>query len=122
MVVAIAIWPLFEQLRLHERHRTLAALIVTVLVGAILIVPLIVLGVEIGREAADTLQWMRMVERDGVPPPDWLVHLPLVGSYLGDWWQTELSEPRGASIYWDVSTATGSSNGPAFWAFSCCTD
>ena len=97
VVVAIAIWPMFEQLRLREGNRTTAAATVTLLVGAVLIVPLIVLGVEIGREAADTLRWMRMVERDGVPPPDWLVHLPLVGSYLGDWWQTELSEPRGAS-------------------------
>src|SRR6202020_3004310 len=43
VVVAIAIWPMFEQLRLREGNRTMAAGTVTLLVGAVLIVPLIVL-------------------------------------------------------------------------------
>jgi predicted PurR-regulated permease PerM len=40
---------------------------------------------------------MRMAERDGVPPPDWLSHIPILGAYLTDWWQTTLSEPGSAA-------------------------
>src|SRR5580698_10037853 len=36
VVVAIAIWPMFKQLRLRDRSKTGAAAVVTLLVGAIL--------------------------------------------------------------------------------------
>src|SRR5258707_1135752 len=47
VVVAIAIWPLFERSRLRQWNRTAAAAAATFLIGLILIVPLIVLGIEI---------------------------------------------------------------------------
>jgi predicted PurR-regulated permease PerM len=97
VVVAIAIWPLFERARLRQWNRTAAAAAATLLIVLILIVPLIVLGVEIGRQAVATVQWIREAERVGVPAPEWLARLPLIGSYLSDWWLSNLSEPLEAA-------------------------
>jgi predicted PurR-regulated permease PerM len=97
VVVAIAIWPLFERSRLRQWNRTAAAAEATFLIGLIVIVPLIVLGVEIGREAVATVQWIREAERVGIPSPEWLARLPLIGGYVSDWWGTNLSEPLAAA-------------------------
>src|SRR5580693_3406113 len=97
VVVAIAIWPLFERSRLRRWNRTAAAAEATLLIGVVVIVPLIVLGVEIGREAVATVQWIREAERMGIPSPEWVARLPLVGSYISEWWQSNLSEPLAAA-------------------------
>ena len=97
VVVAIAIWPLFERSRLRRWNKTAAAAEATLLIGVVVIVPLIVLGVEIGREAVATVQGIREAERLGIPSPEWLARLPLIGSYISDWWQSNLSEPQAAA-------------------------
>src|SRR5579871_918757 len=96
-VVAIAIWPLFEQTRRRSRNRTAAAAVFTLLIGLVLIVPLIILGIELGRTAVAAAQWVREAERGGAPAPDWLAQIPLIGSYLTDWWASNLSEPGAAA-------------------------
>ena len=97
VVVAIAIWPLFERSRLRRWNKTAAAAEATLLIGVVVIVPLIVLGIEIGREAVATVQAIREAERLGIPSPEWLGRLPLIGSYISDWWQSNLSEPQTAA-------------------------
>src|ERR1700746_1067732 len=96
-VVAIALWPLFEQIRRRSRNRTIAATVMTLLVGLGVIVPLVILRVELGRTAVAAAQWLRMAEREGAPAPDWLLQMPLIGSYLTDWWRSNLSEPGAAA-------------------------
>jgi predicted PurR-regulated permease PerM len=96
-VVAIAIWPLVEPRQLRPRNRTARAALITLLIGLVVIVPLIVLGTETGRVAIAAAQWLRMAEREGVAAPDWLMGVPLIGSYLVDWWQIRLSEPGSAA-------------------------
>jgi predicted PurR-regulated permease PerM len=96
-VVAIALWPLFEQVRRRWRNRTIAATVMTLLIGLGLIVPLVILGIELGRTAVAAAEWLRMAEREGAPAPDWLPQLPLIGSYLAEWWRSNLSEPRAAA-------------------------
>jgi predicted PurR-regulated permease PerM len=99
VVVAIAIWPWFERSRLRRWSRTAAAAETTILISLVLIVPLIILGVEIGREAVVTVQWIREAERSGIPAPDWLGQLPLVGSFMTDWWTSNLSDPTAAANF-----------------------
>jgi predicted PurR-regulated permease PerM len=99
VVVAIAIWPLFEHSRLRQWSRTAAAAEATLLIGLVVIAPLIVLGIEVGREAVTTVQWVREAERGGIPAPEWLAQLPLIGGYVSDWWTANLSEPLGAANF-----------------------
>jgi predicted PurR-regulated permease PerM len=97
VVVAIALWPMFERSQLHRRNHTAAAALTTLLIGLVVIAPLIVLGVEIGHEGVGTVQWIRAAEREGIPAPEWLARLPLIGTYASDWWQSNLSEPLAAA-------------------------
>jgi predicted PurR-regulated permease PerM len=99
VVVAIAIWPWFERSRLRRWSRTAAAAETTILIILVLIVPLIVLGVEIGREAVATVQWIREAERQGIPTPEWLAQLPVAGSYISDWWSSNLGDPTAAANF-----------------------
>jgi predicted PurR-regulated permease PerM len=99
VVVAIAIWPWFERSRLRRWSRTAAAAETTILIILVLIVPLIVLGVSIGHEALATVQWIREAERAGIPAPEWLAGLPLVGGYISDWWTSNLSDPSAAASF-----------------------
>src|ERR1700736_3036051 len=97
VVVAIAIWPLFEASRLRQWNRTAAAAEATLLIGLVVIVPLIVLGIELGHQAVTTVQWIREAERVGAPAPEWLARLPLIGGYVSDWWESNLSDPLAAA-------------------------
>jgi predicted PurR-regulated permease PerM len=99
VVVAIAIWPWFERSRLRRWSRTAAAAETTLLIILVLIVPLIILGVSIGREAVTTVQWIREAERAGIPAPTWLAQLPFVGGYMSDWWTSNLSDPSAAANF-----------------------
>jgi predicted PurR-regulated permease PerM len=60
-------------------------------------VPLIMLGVQITHEAVTSVQWIREAERGGIPVPEWLAQLPLVGGYISEWWTANLSEPNDAA-------------------------
>jgi predicted PurR-regulated permease PerM len=96
-VVAIAIWPLFERRQWRQRNRTVSATLITLLVGLLLIVPLILLAMETARMAVVAAEWLRTAEQEGVPPPEWLARLPLIGSYLSDWWESRFAEPGAAA-------------------------
>lgn len=97
VVVAIAIWPIIERSRLRRWNRTAAAAEATLLIGVILIVPLIVLGFQFAREAVTTVQWVREAERSGIPVPEWVAQLPLIGGTVSDWWTANLSNPTDAA-------------------------
>jgi predicted PurR-regulated permease PerM len=55
------------------------------------------LGIEIGHEAVATVQWRRAAEREGIPTPEWVMRLPLIGGYVSDWWLSNLSDPLEAA-------------------------
>jgi predicted PurR-regulated permease PerM len=97
VVVAIAFWPIIERSRLRRWSRTAAAAEATLVIGLILIVPLIVLGFQIAHETVMTVQWAREAERSGIPVPEWVAQLPLVGGTISDWWAANLSAPTDAA-------------------------
>ncbi len=73
-VFAIATWPLFRRAkhRLPEdRHNLLLPLAFTSAIALIFIVPLVLIGVEAGREAQGVLTWMEHARHAGVPVPSW---------------------------------------------------
>jgi predicted PurR-regulated permease PerM len=95
-VLAIATWPARERLVRSGAEPWLAATLLTLLLTLALIVPLIVIGIQIAREALVLVQWVRALRDSGLPTPDWVPQLPWVGAYAATWWQDHLADAEGA--------------------------
>ena len=94
VVLAVALWPLYERAQrgASERTRELAALAFTGLVGFVFLLPFAILAVEAAREAHDILDYGKQVVQSGVPVPDFLSHLPYGGEAAGKWWNAHLAQ------------------------------
>jgi predicted PurR-regulated permease PerM len=99
VTLAIALWPLYRRLvpkRPVSGHRVLAPLAFPLATALVLILPLVVVIVEAARDSQAALQWVGQAQRTGLPPPDWLGHLPF-GARATLFWQTHLGSPQAAS-------------------------
>jgi predicted PurR-regulated permease PerM len=101
VVLAVATWPAYHWL-VHGRPvgphgRIMAPLGMTLLVGLVLMVPLALVIAELARELPLLARSITSLEREGMPPPDWVAHLPFVGSYAETWWQDNLGDPLAAT-------------------------
>jgi predicted PurR-regulated permease PerM len=96
-VLAIAIWPLY--IRLPNvlpggRHgRVVAPALTTLLIAAVIIGPLILLGIALAREVHVAIALISEARHHGIPPPYWLGDVPMIGSSLVNWWKNHLSDP-----------------------------
>lgn len=98
-VLAIALWPLYERMRTvlpggTGHGRVMAPALATLLIGAVIIGPLVLLGIALAREVHVAFQLVSEARHYGIPPPYWLGDLPLVGPSLVNWWKTHLSDPE----------------------------
>ncbi|MBV8522636.1 MAG: AI-2E family transporter [Acetobacteraceae bacterium] len=96
-VLAIALWPLYRRLvrALGGRGgREVAPLLLTLLVGLVFIVPFVYAAVEVARETHVLTEYLVEARTNGVPVPQWVPQLPLVGHWLEGWWRTNLSDPQ----------------------------
>ena len=88
VVLGFCLWPV--QRRFTQwlgGRRTLAALLTTLSIALVLVVPVVVIGVGIADDAralaSATRKWM---EAGPPKPPNWLGRLPLVGGQAKDYW------------------------------------
>jgi predicted PurR-regulated permease PerM len=98
-VLAIALWPLYRRLVSAlggHGQQILAPLILTLSIGFIFIVPFVYAAVEVARETHIFVQYLVDARRSGIPVPDWVSQLPVVGYPLEEWWRSNLSDPRAA--------------------------
>lgn len=96
-ILAIAVGPLYERARRRfspRGHDVLLPLLFTLGATLIVLVPLGVIGVELGREAMSGVKWVASVRRDGLVPPSWLDRVPLVHDQVIAWWQANLADPE----------------------------
>ncbi len=102
-VFAIATWPLYSRfVRLVHgttEHGVAAPLAFTLVIGALFLVPLVIIAIELGREALFVARWLPSLAKTGLPVPDWITDLPFAGHYLTQWWQTNLSDPGAATVF-----------------------
>jgi hypothetical protein len=94
-VLAIASWPVRQWLIDKGVRRSTAAFLLTVLVGALIVGPLLVLAVQMAREAGVIVQGFRDL-KEKLSTPEWVSQLPFVGGYLAAWWMDNLSDPDAA--------------------------
>ena len=81
-----------------KRRDVWAALTFTVIIGAVLLVPLIYGGVVAGREAISLAHEFAASAGNGPPPlPSWLIQMPWVGRWAHDTWVEYLGPGAGAA-------------------------
>ncbi len=98
-VFAIAIWPSYQRAQNRwppGKHNILLPGCFTLAVALVFIVPLALVGMQLGHEARSLFQLVDSVQRTGMPVPDWVRHLPVGADYVGGWWQENLAEPDDA--------------------------
>jgi predicted PurR-regulated permease PerM len=88
-VLCFTTWPMF--LRLEELlggRRTLAALIATSLLAAIIVVPVVILGATLADNVSALISASQRLIEEGPPsPPDWVAGIPLIGGHIADYWK-----------------------------------
>ncbi len=105
VVLAITTWPIYQRLldRIGARGNAIwVALALTLLIGAIVLVPM---GYGLSRVLHETEsmgQILTNAQTAGLPAPEWLETLPLVGSWAKDSWVKALGTAAAAneSLHW----------------------
>lgn len=94
LIIGFASWPLYARLvQALGGRTTLAASVATLLVVALLIVPLSMALHFALKEAGTFYHWAIEANRLGAAVPMWVRELPLVGERLATWWHEHLGEP-----------------------------
>ena len=100
-VLAVAIWPPYHKLKtLHINNgwqRICAPVLATTAVALVIATPVALAAIAFGREAHSLVQWAGAARHDGIQMPLVVGHLPLVGGYIANWWQTNLAPPEAAA-------------------------
>ena len=99
-ILAIATWPLYQRARRRwppGRHDIALPALFTLGITLLLVVPLALAAVQLGREFRVVLGWLREAQASGVPAPSWLAQFPLGGIQAAAWWQANLADPESAS-------------------------
>jgi predicted PurR-regulated permease PerM len=96
VVMAVAVWPLYLPLAERAGARAAAALVSLVLAAA-LIAPMVVLGVSLADNVRDVADIARdLVTAGSLPgPPSWVASIPLLGSRIHDFWAGAAADTSG---------------------------
>jgi predicted PurR-regulated permease PerM len=90
VVLCFSSWPLYSRvLGLVRGRRTFAALIMTLGMVLVVLLPFVIIGAAVSDDVRDlTTAVRRWIETGPPAPPDWLSRVPLVGSRAVEYWQT----------------------------------
>jgi predicted PurR-regulated permease PerM len=99
-ILAIAVWPLYQRATRRwppGKHNILVPAAFTLVIGLMFIVPLVLVGVQAGKEVRGLYHTIDKAQTDGLPPPEWLGKLPVGSQQATDWWNDNLANPDSAS-------------------------
>ncbi len=99
-ILAIAVWPLYRRAVGRwppGRHNIVLPALFTLVLGLMFIVPLVVVGIQAGTEVRGIYETIDKARTDGIPPPDWLGHLPAGSRQATGWWNRNLATPDEAA-------------------------
>lgn len=93
-VIGFATWPLYSDLlRRTGGNTTLAAAIAIAFIVTFLVLPIVLSAIYMAGEVREWFGWAVHVNREGAPPPQWILALPMVGAWLGDQWTQYIGSP-----------------------------
>jgi predicted PurR-regulated permease PerM len=98
-ILAIAVWPLYQRtLRRWPpgKHNILLPGVFTAVLGLMFIVPLVMVGIQAGKEIRSVYGTIDKARTEGIPPPEWLGHLPAGSQQATNWWNENLANPDSA--------------------------
>jgi predicted PurR-regulated permease PerM len=99
-ILTIAFWPLFQRARRTwppGHHNILLPTVFTLGIALVFVLPVVIAGVQVGREARSVIAWVESARQGGLPVPDLVAHLPLAGEAAAAWWRDNLSDPEAAT-------------------------
>jgi predicted PurR-regulated permease PerM len=101
-VTAVASWPLYARFarRLPRRMgRSAVSLAFTVAMAVFVLAPLMFAFGALLTEANALLVEIAAADKNGIPAPLWLDHVPLVGRWMAARWQSEFTHAGAISIW-----------------------
>jgi predicted PurR-regulated permease PerM len=99
-ILAIAVWPLYQRAVRRwppGKHNILLPSLFTLALGLMFIVPLVLVAVQAGNEVHGVFESIAQARSEGIPPPEWLGHLPVGSQQATNWWQQNLATPASAN-------------------------
>lgn len=99
-ILAIAVWPLYQRAVRRwppGKHNILLPSLFTLVLGLMFTVPLVIVGVQASKEVRGVYQTIDKARTEGVPPPEWLGHLPVGSEQATNWWKENLESPDSAT-------------------------
>jgi predicted PurR-regulated permease PerM len=89
LILSYSTWPIFAWAeRLLWGRKGLAATLMTSLVAAVSLIPVIILGSSLAEQVAAASGWAQSLLYDGPPdPPGWVAEIPVVGEQLYQYWK-----------------------------------
>ncbi|HSF58797.1 MAG TPA: AI-2E family transporter [Candidatus Binatia bacterium] len=112
LILSYSTWPCYAWCeRVVKGRKGMAATLMTSLVAALSLIPIIILGSSLAEQAATATGWVRRLLADGPPdPPGWVAEIPVVGTQLYQYWQgfahnttKLLNELASAKMFSDLS-------------------
>src|SRR5271155_3562926 len=96
-ILVYCLWPVFGWFTRYVR-KSVAAVVINLIVAGIILVPLIHLGLVAAKEARDSRGWVQDVMTNGLPPaPAFFLKIPLIGGVLSDFWNNSADDLGGAA-------------------------
>jgi predicted PurR-regulated permease PerM len=106
-ILATATWPLYRRACMSMGGRNLlAALVVTLLCAVVFITPLALAIMQAAKQAPALAALVASANTEGLPAPDWLHRIPLIGNAIYEWWVTTLAQPHGLTHLLTDGSAT----------------
>jgi predicted PurR-regulated permease PerM len=94
-LIAVSTWPLHEwiQARVPQRNRSVSAGLLTGATVVLLLVPVVYLSYRGLQEMPMLLRLWAGSNDTGLPAPDWVAHLPVIGPWVTKQWTAQIAQP-----------------------------
>jgi predicted PurR-regulated permease PerM len=93
LVIGFATWPLYSDLLRRTGNNTIAATIAIILIVTFLVLPIVFAVTYTSGEVKEWFAWAVHANRFGAPTPQWLLALPVIGSWVDEQWTRYIGSP-----------------------------